>query len=175
MTTQVKRRDAIQDRLYIVFASVQLVPAALLLAFLIGSVVLSGGQVTAEKSPWGWWDVVVQFPIFVVADWLSIAIAVVAALILIPLVVLTRAATSGAMMTVFAYSGLASLANLFFAWTFPEQTGDFPLQNSPGLFAGLHWVAAVISAGCGLVGLVFGLIYAKEADRLQRERFKPVP
>ncbi len=59
----------------VVYVVCQWVPAAILVVFLVASLLLSGAQVTAAGSPA--WDQVVPFPVFPVPVWLLLVPAVI--------------------------------------------------------------------------------------------------
>ena len=67
MSTRSERRIPVAG---IVCLSAVLAQAGILVAFLVGSLVLSGAQVTAGGDPA--WDAVVPFPVFPVPPWLMI-------------------------------------------------------------------------------------------------------
>ncbi len=136
----------------------------LLLVFLIGSLMLSGGKVTAEMGRL--WGEVVEYPIFVVPVWLSTGLAAVATVLVVPLVVMVQPVQLGSVLAAVRYSVVAAGGNLFFALTFPADRGIFPLPNTPGQFASPYWIGAALAILCAIVLIARYLLPNPEYDRL---------
>lgn len=110
----------------------QLIPPGILLVFLVGSLILSGGQV-APGAPANW-DVVVPFPLFPVPGWLLGGLGAVALALAIAWAWASTAAEAAALSGALGVTMASSVASLFFALVF---AGD-PL-------GGFHWIGMVLA------------------------------
>ncbi len=150
-----------------VYLACQLLAAGLLLAFIIGSLLLTGGQVLENghriyDQVWGW-------PVFPVPAWLLIIPAAFSAAVVVPLVLTTRIEDAQGLIGRWGQTIVAVVAGLTFATAFPASTGVWPLPDgSPAQYFGLHWVAAALSAFCFVVILLGMLIKLPAHERLRK-------
>lgn len=112
----------------------QLLPALLLIAFLIGALLFSGGQVGAGQSPN--WDVVIPFPVFPVPAWLLIGFGGVGVLLAAVWAVRSRDDEALALSGALGVTIAACVASMFFGLAF---LGDAAL-------AGPFWAGMVLAA-----------------------------
>lgn len=135
-----------------IYVSAQLVPAALLIAFLIGSLLLSGGQVNADQSPN--WDAVVPFPIFPVPAWLLIALGAVGLIAAILWAVRSTAAESRSLTGAFGATAAAFVASMFFGLAFLTD----PVWSGP------YWIGMVLAVLSGGLLLIVGVIRGRRSS-----------
>ena len=150
MTEATATRRGAHHVLQVVYYASQLIPVALLLVFLVGSLALSGAQVVPDGHEA--WDAVLPFPLFIVPGWLSIALAVIGAGVVIPFVATTRPVQAPDLLAAFAYSIGAALANFYFSFA----------------FLGTHWIACVIAGVCILVLIVRMLMIVPSYERMRK-------
>ena len=144
-----------------------LIPVALLILFLVGSLLFTGGKVLQEGDTI--WDDVWSFPVFPVPAWLLLVPAVVSALLVVPFVVTTPVADAPRIAARFGQALAAGLAAVFFAFAFPASDGFVAMPEAGDGYLGLHLVAALITVVVVLV-LAVGLFTKGGAhDRARRE------
>ncbi|MBT2500710.1 hypothetical protein J7E25_16565 [Agromyces sp. ISL-38] len=148
------------------FAGAQLIPTVIFIAFLIGSLLLSGSQALPDDRPR--YDVIVPFPIFVVPEWVSVFLGVVAAALVVPLLVTTKIVQAPQLNAAFAYSIGATVANLYFAFTFPASSGMIAKPSDPMVYLGAHWIGAALAAACVVVVAARAIPFSVRYDRLRR-------
>ena len=153
----------ILDRIYL---ACQLVAAGLLVAFIVGSLVFTGGQVIADGDQL--YDEVWTWPVFPVPAWLVIIPAAVAALVVIPLVVTTKVSDAGSLIGRWGQTIVGVGAGVFFAVAFAETSGTIPIPGRTGLYAGAHWIAAALFGFCFVVVLVGMAVKLPAEARLRR-------
>ena len=138
-----RRRRSSRFHLFLFWAytGCQLVPPLLLVLYLVGSLLLSGGRVLPNGHEI--WDAVVPWPLFVVPEWLSITLSAVGLALVIPLVVTTRLPDTPQLNALFSYTTAAAVSSWFFSNSF----------NADGL-PERHWIASVMAIICIVVILV---------------------
>jgi len=157
------RPARIVDTIYLIC---QLVPAALLVAFIVGSLLFTGGQVLDDGERI--YDEVWRWPVFPVPAALLIVPAAVSAVLVVPLVVLTRVAVADRLINRWGQTFVAVGAGVAFAIAFPSPSGPLPVPNSEDSFLGAHWIAAALSAFCWVV-LVLGMLAKLPAHQRLRD------
>lgn len=138
------------------YLACQLVIAAVFVAFVIGSLLFTGGQVLqdADRSYEQAWD----WPVFPVPAWLLIIPATISAVLVIPLVATTSVADAPDLIGRWGQTIVSVGAGFGFAAAFRASDGSL----------GGHWVAAAMSAFCFLV-IVLGMIVKLPAhERLRK-------
>jgi hypothetical protein len=141
-------------------------PVALMLIFLVGSLVLSGAQVgPGGRSVYG---ALVRFPLFVVPDWLSIGCAIVATVLVVPLVVTTSVGYGGRLVGMVQLTCGSLVADGFFSLAFPAPTGLWKTPANPDVYLGAHLVGAGLSLLCIIILVVRTIATNGEYWRLRR-------
>lgn len=144
-----------------------LIPVALLVLFLVGSLVFTGGQVLQEGDTI--WADVWSFPVFPVPSWLLIVPAAVSALLVVPFVATTPVAQAPRIAARFGQALAAGLASVFFAFAFPAADGFVAMPDAGDGYLGLHLAAAVITVVVVLVLAVGLFVKGGAHDRARRE------
>lgn len=147
------------------YAAAALIPVLLLLLFLVGSLALSGAQVTPDGRPR--YGAPVPFPLFVVPDWVSIGCAAVTIVLVIPLMVTTPIGWVGRLVGMLSYSGGAFIADGLFAFAFPSETGPLRAPADPEVFLGNHIFGAGLSLLCAIILFVRIAVTNREYKRLR--------
>lgn len=147
------------------YAAATLTPVLLLLVFLVGSLALSGAQVTPDGRPR--YGAPVPFPLFIVPDWLSIGCAVITTVLVIPLIVTTSIGWGGRLLGMLSYSGGAFIADGLFAFAFPGETGLLRTPADPEVFLGNHIIGAGLSLLCAIILFVRTAVTDREYKRLR--------
>jgi len=143
-----------------------IIPVALLLLFLIGSLVLSGAQVGPGGGPT--YAALVPFPLLPVPDWVSIGCATVATVLVVPLLVTTSVGYGGRLVGMFQFTLGSMLANAFFSLAFPAPTGLIKTPSDPDLYVGAHLIGAGLNLLCALILVVRTIATNGEYWRLRR-------
>lgn len=139
----------------------------LLLAYIVASMVLAGGQLGPTKPPI--YDAVLDWPVFQVPGWLVAAAAVVSSLCALVVVV---TATDDEQQRVGMLMRLVGAGSIIVPWSFalawPDHAGVVPYpsdESEVGWTLGASWFAAP-------VGLVPFIVAAVRFRRIQRRRWK---
>ncbi|MGN8551638.1 UNVERIFIED_CONTAM: hypothetical protein OHV15_03510 [Microbacterium sp. SLM126] len=140
----------------IVFLSAVLVQTGILVAFLVGALLLSGAQVTAEGN--ANWEQVVPFPVFPVPAWLLTALASVALLAGIVWALTSRPADASALTGAIGPAVAGAFASGFFLFAFGEA----------GALATEYLLPLGISAAAVLVVFVGSVVQGARAGRAER-------
>lgn len=139
--------------------------ALVLVAFIAGSMVFTGGQVAEGETTK--WQPVWYWPVFPVPPWLLIVPAALAALLVIPMCVWTPAERAPRMNAALGITGVAAASPVIFMLMFPADSGWFPLSDD-GRYAGLHWIALALTIFCLLVVIVALVAKGLAYERLRK-------
>lgn len=129
------------------FAVVAIVPPAALVVFLVGSLILSGGQVSETTN--GIWGVAVPYPLFVMPAIIMIVLAAASVVLAVVSALTARREDVPGLRGLIGPTIAAAIAAVLFAGLTPEdgaRVGD--------AVWGAQWTAAPISALAVLVVLV---------------------
>ncbi|GAA2987797.1 hypothetical protein JOD63_002089 [Microbacterium terrae] len=142
----------------VAYAVVTVAPAAALVVYLVGSLILSGGQVSETTE--AIWGVVIPYPLFVVPTWVLVGAAIVSVVLVVVVVASARADDILGLRGLIGPTVAAIIASLGFALLTP----DAGRRMGDAVWGG-QWVAAVISAASLLI-LVVGtqLVRARTSD-----------
>jgi ABC-type Fe3+ transport system permease subunit len=140
----------------VVYLTCQLVAVAVLLAFILGSMVFTGGQVQPDASPN--WSQAWSWPVFPVPTWLTIVPAAVGALIVVPVAVALTRSDPSRQVGRWGQTFPAVVSPVAFAGLFPAASGSF--------FAS-HSFAAALSAFSFAV-LTVGVVVSLVEERRTR-------
>jgi hypothetical protein len=130
-----------------------LVQAGILVAFLVGSLLLSGAQVTAGGDPA--WDAAVPFPVFPVPSWLLTALALIGLAAALVWAVTARPADASALTGVVGPAVAGAFAPGFFMFAFADD----------GVPLGDYGIALAIGAATVIVLFVAAVVHGARADR----------
>ena len=150
MSTRSERRLPVAG---IVCLSAVVVQAGILVAFLVGSLLLSGAQVTAGGDPA--WEAVVPFPVFPVPSALMTALAVVGLVAGIAWAVTARPADASALTGVVGPAVAGAFASGFFMFAFADD----------GVALGAYGIALAIGTVTVVVLFAAAVIHGARADR----------
>lgn len=167
MAPSADRRAQLIARLDIVGLVVTSIGAVILLAYLLGSMFLTGGQLSRFGDPLH--DLVLMdWPVFEVPAWLSIAIGAVALLAFVPMAAMVRPEETGRLVRALGMTSAGSLVQSFvMLLAFPVVVGTSSngvAQTVPSL----HWVGLLL--GAVTMVLVFALGYRAMAEQGRRLR-----
>lgn len=129
----------------------QLVPAIILVVFLVGSLLFSGGQVFADRSPG--WDVVIPFPLFPVPWWLFAGLGVVGLGCALTWALRAAPRESLGLTGAFGVTCAGGFAALYFEFAFM----DDPVLSGP------YWIGAASSAVAAIVLVTAGIVTGRRA------------
>lgn len=141
----------------ILFGVVAFVPPALLVAYLIGSLVFSGGQVGEARGPM--WDVVVPYPLFSVPTTPLIVIGVLAVVLAIAVAVTTRAIDVPGVRRLIGPAAASVVSAFGWALATPQD----PVRLNDGVI-GTQWIASLLFLGAIAV-LLLGIWAALSKER----------
>lgn len=155
-------RNRTATRGIIVAAVTMLSPAALLLAYLLGSLALTGAQVIADRPPA--WRPVVDWPVFTVSPWITVLLATVALAAVLHQA--RRATVTGALVltTLLGWAAASAGASWFFALALPPAA----LVGEPVLGRSDHLLAAGIGMLVIAVLIARLVTVGRSHDRLVR-------
>lgn len=165
-TFQRERESALQ-RWLLGAAITMIAPAAILLAFLIGSLLLTGGQVIDSRS--AIWRPVLDWPVFTVSPWVVVPLAVGALITALGLAVQVDTARTVALSGPLGWAVAGALSSWFLAVVLP-----------PTALAGTAFIggtdlllAAGASTLAAAVVLIRFLALSRRHDRLLADRLVP--
>lgn len=161
MVTGTRDRGAVLRRIYAIALGFN---ALVLVAFIAGSMVFTGGQVAEGESTK--WQPVWYWPVFPVPAWLLIIPAAVAAVVVIPMCIRTPARLLPRIISAVGVAGASAVSSAIFMFMFPASSGLFALPQA-GTYAGLHWIALALSVFCMLPPIVTFFVKGPEYDRLR--------
>lgn len=130
-----------------------------LVAFIAGSMFFTGGQM--GESDTTKWQPVWYWPVFPVPAWLLIIPAAVAAVVVVPLCILTPAGHAPRLLSGLGVTAASGVSAVVFMIMFPADWGVFAMPGGD-TYLGLHWVALVLTLWCAPV-LIVGVV-AKGAE-----------
>lgn len=148
-----------------IFTVSQTLVVAVFVAFIIGSLVFTGGRVFQTQDlnwpeAWAW-------PVFPVPWWLVVVPAVVAAVVVIPMTLRTPARRAGRLLGALGQTLGAGAAAVAFMYIFPAETGVLPQPVVDG-YLGLHGLALPLQAVCVAVLIVGVAVRARSYEKLRR-------
>lgn len=140
----------------VVFLCAVLAQAGILLAFLVGSLLFSGAQVTAEGD--AHWGAAIPFPVFPVPAWLLTALASVALIAGILWAITARPAAASALTGAIGPAVAGAFASGFFLFAFGEG----------GALATEYVLPLAVSAAAVVVVLLGSVVQGARTDRAER-------
>jgi len=161
MVNGTRDRGAVLRRIYSIALGFN---ALVLVAFIAGSMIFTGGQVAEGGSTK--WQPVWYWPVFPVPAWLLIVPAFIAAVVVIPMCIRTPARLLPRIIGAAGVAGASAASAAIFMFMFPASSGLFPLPEA-GTFLGLHWIALALSLFCLLPLIVTFFVKGPEYDRLR--------
>lgn len=139
----------------------------LLLAYLIGSLILTGGQIGATLSPN--YDQVVPWPLFEVPVWVAIALAVIALVTFVPMAAMVRTSEAPRILRAVQFTmGGVCVASLCWMLAFPISLGAETWPEPTPTVWGSHWIAIVIGVATVALVLILGWRKLRDHDRARR-------
>lgn len=157
------RPKGVLDTIFLVCV---LMPAAILIAFIVGSLLFTGGQVLDNGKDI--YDQVWPWPVFPVPAWLLIAPAAVSAAVVIPVVVMTPVSRAPDLIGRCGQTVVGIGAGVIFAIAFWAPSGLLGVPGEADRYLGLHWVAAALSAFCFVILLLGMVIKLPAHERLRK-------
>jgi len=146
-----------------------LITPALLIAYLVGSLVFTGAQVVESGTPV--WRPIVDWPVFTVTPWITVPLAVAGLVASFGLIAVVTIARSTALTTVFGWVMAAGLSSWVLAVGLPPASlGLEPLVGSSD-----HYVALAINSGSAFVVLIRIASVVRSHERLQSNRLIAYP
>ncbi|WP_136040483.1 MULTISPECIES: hypothetical protein [unclassified Microbacterium] len=142
------------------FGVVVLVPPTLMVSYLIGSLIFSGGQVGEAKDPM--WDVVFPYPLFVVPTTPLVIIGLLAVIFAIAVAVTTRASDVPGVRRLIGPTVAAAVCAFGWALATPED----PTRFNNG-FIGTQWTTSfyfLVALGVLLLGIVAARARARSRE-----------
>ncbi|GAA5035286.1 hypothetical protein ACFQRL_00660 [Microbacterium fluvii] len=140
-------------------AAVHLVIAGLLVVYLVGSLLLTGGQVVASRGPI--WGAALDFPLFVVPAWMLIALAAVGAALYLPLLLTVRVLDARRLSGAWGVVAASVFTPLLFSAVVDDDIWRAFREQG-------YWIASAISAVCVLALAIAAFTTAPRYDRLAR-------
>lgn len=162
MVTRARDRATLLSRIYTIALGFN---ALVLVAFIAGSMIFTGGQVAESETTK--WEPVWYWPVFVVPPWLLIVPAAVAAIVVVPMCILTPAAQAPRIIGALGVTGAAIASEVIFMLMFPADSGLFPLPEE-GTYLGLHWIALALSVLCLPVLIVAIVVKGIAYERIRK-------
>lgn len=148
----------------LVFAACQCFAALLLVCFIVGSLLFTGGRIGESQS--ANWPELWDWPVFAVPAWLMVTPAVVAALVVVPVASRTPARRAALLLGAIGQTAAAAASAVAFMILMPASEG--PISHPIGEGAlGLHWAALPFDAFCAVV-LVVALV--RKGPEYERRR-----
>lgn len=144
---------------YTAYVVVALIPPTILIAFLIGSLIFSGGQVS-EKTD-AMWGVVRPYPLFPVPTVVLVSLATVAAALAIVVAFTARAGDATALRGLMGPTVAGIVAAVLFSALVPDGS-----TRSGDLIFGGQWIAGVIHAAAVVI-LLLGVAKAMAAAKAE--------
>ncbi|GEP49321.1 hypothetical protein FVP74_03830 [Microbacterium saccharophilum] len=159
MTDSPARARSVHSVLSTILAVVAILPPAALVVFLVGSLLLSGGQVSASMDTK--WDAVRPYPLFAVPTVVLVVLAVVSVVLALLVAVTARAGDETGLRGLVGPLVGAIIAAILFAVLIPDggtREGDITV--------GGQWIAAIVSAAA-LGAVLLGAAGAAAKSRAQ--------
>ncbi len=148
-----------------IYSACQILAALILVAFIAGSLIFTGGRVAQQQSEN--WSEVWDWPVFPVPAWLLIVPAVIGAIVVVPMCLRTPAGLANRLLGAIGQTVVAGGAAVVFMFLFPAEDGPFPMPEPEDGYLGWHWIA-LIPAVFSLVVLIVALVVkGREYERLR--------
>ena len=167
-------QDRPLTRWIIAAAITLLIPAALLVAFLVGSLLFTGAQVIESRSPV--WRPVVPWPLFTVTPWITVSLAIGGLIVAVGYARSIGIARAMGLIPLLGWSLAAAGSTWFFGAVLPEALlGSEPLLGRSDhylAFAVNLLAAAVLAIRLGMVGPAHDRL---RASRLLADGFLLLP
>lgn len=160
--------DAAPDRgraLRRVYSACQIFMAAVLIAFIVGSLIFTGGRIAEQQS--ANWSEVWSWPVFPVPAWLLVVPAVLGAIVVVPMCLRTPPGLANRLLGAVGQTVAAAGAAVLFMFLFPSDGGPFPMPQAEDGSLGWHWLALIPSAFSLVVLIVAVAAKGREYDRLR--------
>ncbi|UJP09175.1 hypothetical protein L2X99_12050 [Microbacterium sp. KUDC0406] len=154
-------RAHLQKRFTTAYLLLRMLQAAVLIVFLVASLLFTGGQVAAKGAPI--WGAVLDYPLFVLPGWLMLAVSALGVLMVVPVLSLARLTDAGRVVGAFSATAAATAASFFFAWSSPVDPSS-----------GLRWVAACTDGAVLVILLVVAGVIAYRSDRARAREGLPL-
>lgn len=148
-----------------IYSACQLLIALLLVAFIAGSLIFTGGRVAEQQS--ANWSEVWAWPVFSVSAWLLIAPAVIGAIVVVPMCLRTPAGLANRLLGGIGQTAVAGGAAVVFMFLFPSEDGPFPMPEPDDGYLGWHWIALIPTAFSLIVLIVALIVKGREYERLR--------
>lgn len=158
-----RTRASIQKHSTKIYLVLRLLQAAALLAYLLGSMLLSGGQIVASRGPM--WGAVVDYPLFTFPGWASLVVAIVGVILVVPVLVYARATDDNRVGAAFRLTAAAAGASFMFAWMLPS-VSSWELT--------FRWLAFGVDAAVAVVVMIVSFALAIRSDRDRAQRGLPL-
>lgn len=136
-----------------IYACCQMGTALIFVAFLVGSLLFSGAQVTRSQAPQ--WDPAIAFPVFPVPAWLLIGLAAAGVIAALVWVFTSRPAEAQTLTGAVGATVVAAAAPLFFILAFSAQ----------GEPAEPYWVASCLTVVSGALIVVAAVLQGARRKR----------
>ncbi|UUE21145.1 hypothetical protein [Microbacterium sp. J1-1] len=146
-----------------IYLLLRMMQAAALIAYLVGSLLLAGGQIAAGRAPM--WGVAIDYPVFSFPGLLSLAVSVIGLILAVAVLATARVKDSGRVGGAFAATGAATASSAMFAWMLPSDEATE---------ATLRWAAAGVDVAATLLLMVAALIFAVRDDRARKSEGRPI-
>ncbi|WP_127473389.1 hypothetical protein [Microbacterium sulfonylureivorans] len=160
--------DAAPDRgraLRRVYSTCQMFMAAVLIAFIAGSLIFTGGRIAEQQGTN--WSEVWSWPAFPVPAWLLVVPALIGAIVVIPMCVRTPAGLANRLLGAVGQTVAAAGSAVLFMFLFPSDAGPIAMPQAEDGYLGWHWLALIPSAFSLVVLLVAVGAKGREYDRLR--------
>lgn len=136
-----------------------------LVAFIVGSMLFTGGQM--GESDTTKWQPVWYWPVFPVPAWLLIIPAAIAAIVVIPLCIVTPAAQAPRLLGGIGVTAASAVSAIVFMIMFPSDSGVFPLGDGD-TYLGLHWIALALTLWCAPLLIIGAIVKGTAYERMRK-------
>lgn len=158
-----RTRASIQKQSTKIYLVLRLLQVAALLAYLLGSMLLSGGQIVASRGPM--WGAVLDYPLFTFPGWASLVVAIVGVILVVPVLACARVPDASRVGAAFRLTAAAAGASFMFAWMLPSaSSGELTFR----------WLAFGIDAAVTVVVMIVSFALAIRSDRDRARRGLPL-
>lgn len=157
MTDSPSRARSVNSVARTLSAIAAIVPPAILVVFLVGSLIFSGGQVSASMDPK--WGIVWSYPLFPVPAIVLIALAAASIVLALVVAATARAGDVPGIRGLLGPTAAAIVSAIVLSVIVPDggtRSGDTVIGD--------QWIAAVLS-GVALVILLLGIAVARARSR----------
>ncbi|MGO4490445.1 hypothetical protein [Microbacterium sp. 2RAF4] len=156
-------RASVHKRMTTMYLLLRMMQAAALIVYLVGSLLLTGGQIAAGRAPM--WGVAIDYPLFSFPGLLSLTVSVIGLLLAVAVLATARVKDSGRVGGAFAATGAAAASSAMFAWMLPSEGATE---------ATLRWAAAGVDGAATLLLMIAALILAVRDDRARQREGRPI-